>query len=171
MPASAYAARDVCRRGIVEPRPLAGTAPAAADAADTPASGTGVASGANGTECPEDAVIAGAYGGEVDLDENGSTTGAVGIIYCQYDQVLAPGTTDPTYGEPAYKDTFSITFSAFDTATGDNGEEAVDGVGERAFWGGNQLTVWTGDRSIIVSVIDPPNDPKATAIALAQAAM
>jgi len=152
--------------GAIDTQPKASSAPTAAPAAT--AAFTPPPTASDDATCPEAATLAPAYGGEVALDEASAMTGAVGLVFCPYNQVLAPGTTNELYGYEAIPDSFSITFTDQDITAGAAGEP-VEGLGEQAFWGGDELSVWTGERGIIVSMIDPPNDPKATAIALVQA--
>ena len=153
--------------GAIDTQPAVSPSPATAPAAKA-AAATSPPTASDDATCPEAANLAAAYGGEVALDEASAMTGAVGLVFCPYNQVLAPGTTNELYGYEAIPDSFSITFTDQDITAGAAGEP-VEGLGEQAFWGGDELSVWTGERGIIVSMIDPPNDPKSTAIALAQA--
>jgi hypothetical protein len=149
----------------------AATVPATESAPSQPASGGGDDGGGGDATCPDAASLAAAYGGEVELDAASAQTGAVGLVFCPYNEVLPPGATG-AFGTEAIPDSFSITFTNQNITAAGAGGDPVDGLGERALWSDiGELSVWTGERGIIISLISPPGDAKATAIALAQAVL
>lgn len=144
-------------------------APAATDApAATEPAATAAPAGDGVTDCPDAAEIAPVYGSELTLVADQAMTGAVGLVFCPYAEVLAPGTTDAFGGEPI-PDEFSITFTDQNIVVPGEGEE-IPGLGEAASWSGTDLGVWTGEQGIIVSIVfDPPaGDAKTVSIAIAE---
>jgi hypothetical protein len=141
------------------------SAPAAATATAAPTS--------SDTACPDSAAVSTAYGAEVELDEAAAMTGAIGLVFCPYTEVIGPGATN-SFGQEAFPDDFSITLTDQNPVEpGESGDE-VAGVGESATWSeaSGELVVWTGERGVIVSMTyPPPGDHLATAIAVAQLAM
>jgi hypothetical protein len=153
-------------------------APAAATGAtdatpgtDAPVATAGAATAAPAgdrfTDCPDAAELAPLYGSELRFLEDQAMTGAVGLVFCPYVEVPAPGTTNAFGGEPI-PDEFSITFTDQNIVV-DEGED-IPGLGDAAVWNGNELAVWTGDQGMIVSIVfDPPaGDVKTVSIAIAQ---
>ncbi len=151
------------------------TATGAADATpgdtDAPVATAGAATAAPAgdrfTDCPDAAELAPLYGSELRFLEDQAMTGAVGLVFCPYVEVPAPGTTNAFGGEPI-PDEFSITFTDQNIVV-DEGED-IPGLGDAAVWNGNELAVWTGDQGMIVSIVfDPPaGDVKTVSIAIAQ---
>ena len=152
-------------------------APAAATGAtdatpgtDAPVATAGAATAAPAgdrfTDCPDAAELAPLYGSELRFLEDQAMTGAVGLVFCPYVEVPAPGTTNAFGGEPI-PDEFSITFTDQNIVV-DEGED-IPGLGDAAVWNGNELAVWTGDQGMIVSIVfDPPaGDVKTVSIAIA----
>jgi hypothetical protein len=111
-------------------------------------------------DCPPDDAVSAAWGLPFELDEAGATTGAIGLVFCPYDEVIAPGTTDQWGMEPV-GEFFSITMTNQDPVIADPTAESVDGLGERANWypGAGELSVWADGRGVIVSV---PFTPEGT---------
>ena len=111
------------------------------------------------------------YGSEVTFDEASAMTGAIGLLFCPYIEVVAPGTTN-NFGVEPVPDEFSLTFTNQNIAVDDGGGgEEVPGIGQAALWNESTgLSVWTGKQGLIVSIIFPPpaGDAKAVAIAIAQ---
>lgn len=125
------------------------------------------ASAAAATECPPADAVSSVWGTEVALDEETASTGAIGLVFCPYEEVIAPGTTDQWGMEPL-GDFFSITFT--DQNVGDpdvNGGDPVEGIGEQANWNGSVLSVWTGEQGVIVDVTFPPDGGDAFEVAAA----
>jgi hypothetical protein len=160
---------------VVTEAPSAATvAPAATDAATTAAPAAtdapATAAPASGrfTDCPDAADLAPLYGSELQLEEDQAMTGAVGLVFCPYVEVLAPGTTN-AFGGEKIPDEFSITFTDQNIVIPGEGEE-VPGLGESAAWSGGDLAVWTGEQGIIVSIVfdTPAGDAKTVSIAIAQ---
>jgi hypothetical protein len=123
------------------------------------------------TECPPADAVSSVWGTEMALDADTATTGAVGLVFCPYEEVIAPGTTDQWGMEPL-GDFFSITFT--DHNVGDpevNGGDPVEGIGEQANWNGSALSVWTGARGVIVDVTFPPEGGDALEVAAALAGL
>ena len=128
-------------------------------------------SASSSAECPAADAVSGVWGAEVALDEESAMTGAVGLVFCPYEEVIAPGTTDEWGMEPL-GDFFSITFT--DQNVGDpeiNGGDPVEGIGEQANWNGSVLSAWTGERGIIVDVTFPPEGRDAFEVAVALAGL
>ena len=139
-------------------------------AAATQPAATAGAADAGVTECPDAAEIGPLYGAEVELDEAAAMTGAIGLVFCPYVEVVAPGTTS-AFGLEPIPDEFSLTFTNQNVVMSDGSEEEVAGVGEAASWNEfTGLSVWTGERGLIVSItFEPPaGDAKSVAIAIAQ---
>jgi hypothetical protein len=138
---------------------------AAADNADAPdGAGAGV------TECPDASELAPLYGAELELDEAAAMTGAIGLVFCPYLEVLAPGATN-AFGGEEIPDEFSLTFTDQNIVVPGGGEEEVSGVGEAALWSEvTGLSVWTGEQGLIVSLVFPPpaGDAKTVSIAIAE---
>lgn len=136
----------------------------------TPASAAPAAEGIV-TECPDVTEIGPIYGSEVTFDEASAMTGAIGLLFCPYIEVVAPGTTN-NFGAEPIPDEFSLTFTNQNIAVDDGGGgEKVSGVGEAALWNEfTGLSVWTGQQGLIVSITFPPpaGDAKTVAIAIAQ---
>ena len=111
------------------------------------------------------------YGSELTFDEANATSGAIGLLFCPYIEVVAPGTTD-NFGMEPIPEEFSLTFTNQNIAVDDGGGgEDVPGVGEAALWNEfTGLSVWTGQQGLIVSIVFPPpgGDAKTVAIAIAQ---
>lgn len=145
--------------------PATTATPAATEPAQPPAADGLV------TECPDVAELAPIYGSELVFDEANATTGAIGLVFCPYIEVVAPGTTN-NFGMEPIPDEFSLTFTNQNIAVDDGGgSEVVPGVGEAALWNEfTGLSVWTGQQGLIVSIVFPPpaGDPKTVAIAIAQ---
>lgn len=145
--------------------PATTATPAATEPAQPPAADGLV------TECPDVAELAPIYGSELVFDEANATTGAIGLVFCPYIEVVAPGTTN-NFGMEPIPDEFSLTFTNQNIAVDDGGGgEVVPGVGEAALWNEfTGLSVWTGQQGLIVSIVFPPpaGDPKTVAIAIAQ---
>jgi hypothetical protein len=123
------------------------------------------------TECPDVAEIAPLYGSELTFDEANATSGAIGLLFCPYTEVVAPGTTN-NFGLEPIPEEFSLTFTNQNIAVDDGGGgEEVPGLGEAALWNEfTGLSVWTGQQGLIVSIVFPPpgGDAKTVAIAIAQ---
>lgn len=103
------------------------------------------------TTCPSAADVSVAFGAEMQLDEANASTGALGLMFCPYEEVLPPDTTD-RIGMPVYPKTFSITFTNQDIVVSDEFTEDVPGLGEKATWQeSGELDIWTGERGIIIS--------------------
>ena len=140
----------------------------------TDASETGAPADAESSGCPSAAVVGQAYGAEVELDESSATAGAIGLVFCPYLEVVPPGATDQ-FGLEAFPDSFSLTFTDQNiVAAAEGGDEEVPGLGEQAVWStGGELSVWTGERGLIVSLVFPPpnGDARATSVAIAQAVL
>ncbi len=158
------------------------TGPAAAEATndpegaaptDAPAVTATPAPAAEGivTECPDVTEIGPIYGSELTFDDANATSGAIGLLFCPYIEVVAPGTTN-NFGMEPIPDEFSLTFTNQNIAVDDGGGgEEVPGVGEAALWNEfTGLSVWTGQQGLIVSIVgEPPaGDAKTVAIAIAQ---
>jgi hypothetical protein len=147
--------------------PSTGSPSTAAPAAEP--SNTGDASAGEANDCPPADAVSGVWGAEMALDDESAMTGAVGLVFCPYEEVIAPGTTDQ-WGMEELGDFFSITFT--DHNVGDpelNGGDPVEGIGEQANWSGSVLSVWTGERGIIVDVTFPPEGRDAFDVATALA--
>ena len=146
-----------------------GTA-ALTDATDATAAPASTADGIV-TECPDVAEIAPIYGSELTFDDANATSGAIGLLFCPYIEVVAPGTTN-NFGMEPIPEEFSLTFTNQNIAVDDgSGSEQVPGVGEAALWNEfTGLSVWTGQQGLIVSIVFPPpgGDAKTIAIAIAQ---
>ncbi len=123
------------------------------------------------TECPDVTEIGPIYGSELTFDEANATSGAIGLLFCPYTEVVAPGTTN-NFGVEPIPDEFSLTFTNQNIAVDDGGGgEEVPGIGEAALWNEfTGLSVWTGQQGLIVSIAFPPpaGDAKTVAIAIAQ---
>jgi hypothetical protein len=123
------------------------------------------------TECPDVAEIAPIYGSELTFDDANATSGAIGLLFCPYTEVVAPGTTN-NFGLEPIPEEFSLTFTNQNIAVDDGGGgEEVPGLGEAALWNEfTGLSVWTGQQGLIVSIVFPPpgGDAKTVAIAIAQ---
>jgi hypothetical protein len=86
---------------------------------------------------------------------------------------------DPATGNCAFKqagdndgEVVLLTFSNGDLTLRDETVEEVEGLGERAIWEGNSLTVWTGEASLIVTLLGDSmfsEDGQELAIAVARA--
>jgi hypothetical protein len=148
--------------------PAATNAPATAAPAATEAPATAAPAGGRFTDCPDAADLAPLYGSELQLEEDQAMTGAVGLVFCPYVEVLAPGTTNAFGGEKV-PDEFSITFTDQNIVIPGEGED-VPGLGEAASWSGGSLGVWTGEQGMIVSIVfdTPAGDAKTVSIAIAQ---
>jgi hypothetical protein len=146
-----------------------GAAKAPSSTAASPSSDT--APGSDG--CPSAAVVSAAYGAEVALVEASGGTGANGLVFCPYAEVLAPQATD-AFGTPAIPNEFSITFTNLNVLDGGDvtGEE-IPGLGEQAIWSeSEELNIWTGSRSVIVSgSFAADADSRAIAIAIAKSVL
>ncbi len=98
-------------------------------------------------------------------------SGAVGLLFCPYIEVVSPGTTN-NFGMEPIPEEFSLTFTNQNIAVDDGGGgEEVPGVGEAALWNEfTGLSVWTGQQGLIVSIVFPPpaGEAKTVAIAIAQ---
>ena len=140
----------------------------AATPAVTEAAVSAAPTGDRFTDCPEAADLAPLYGNELALLGDQAMTGAVGLVFCPYTEVLAPGTTN-AFGGEQIPDEFSITFTDQNIVVPGDGEE-IPGLGEAASWSGSDLSVWTGEQGLIVSIVfDPPaGDAKTVSIAIAQ---
>jgi hypothetical protein len=172
----AAAAETVAAESTTATGPAAATAtsdPGAAAPTDAPAASVAPTPAADGivTKCPDVAELGPIYGSEVTFDEANATSGALGLLFCPYIEVVAPGTTN-NFGIEPVPDEFSLTFTNQNIAVDDgSGGEVVPGVGEAALWSESSgLSVWTGKQGLIVSIIfDPPaGDAKTVAIAIAQ---
>lgn len=123
------------------------------------------------TECPDVTEIGPIYGSELTFDEANAMTGAIGLVFCPYIEVVAPGTTNNFGMEPTPEE-FSLTFTNQNIAVDDGGGgEEVPGLGEAALWNEfTGLSVWTGQQGLIVAIVSPPpaGDAKAVAIAIAR---
>ena len=144
--------------------------PSSGQPASDDASGTG--SAAQPRECPPADAVSAAWGKPIELDEPNATTGAIGLVFCPYQEVVAPGTTDQWGLEPI-GDFFSITMTDQNVVIDDPTADRVDGLGEQGTWhaGAGELSVWTGDRGVIVSVTFPPDGVDAFALAAALAGL
>ena len=144
--------------------PVATDPPVATEPPATPAP-----AGDRFTDCPDAAELGPIYGSELTLIEDQAMTGAVGLVFCPYAEVLAPGSTN-AFGGEAIADEFSITFTDQNIVVPEGEAEEIPGLGEAAVWNGNELAVWTGDQGMIVSIVfDPPaSDVKTVSIAIAQ---
>lgn len=142
------------------PAPAASAAPAPAPAAE------GIV-----IECPDVTEIGPIYGSELTFDEANAISGAIGLLFCPYSEVVAPGTTN-NFGVEPIPEEFSLTFTNQNIAVDDGGGgEEVPGIGEAALWNEfTGLSVWTGQQGLIVSIVSPPpaGDAKTVAIAIAQ---
>jgi hypothetical protein len=123
------------------------------------------------TKCPDVTELGPIYGSELTFDEAKAMSGAVGLLFCPYIEVVAPGTTN-NFGMEPIPDEFSLTFTNQNVAVDDGaGGEQVPGVGEAALWNEfTGLSVWTGKQGLIVSIVGvpPAGDAKTVAIAIAQ---
>jgi hypothetical protein len=161
-------AAAIALAGLALATEWSGGAMAESPAATEPTAAAGE-SASSSPDCPAADAVSAVWGAEVALDEEAATTGAVGLVFCPYEEVIAPGTTDQ-FGMEPLGDFFSITFT--DHNVGDpevNGGESVEGVGEQAAWGGSQLGVWTGERGLIVDVTFPPEGGDGFEVAAALA--
>jgi hypothetical protein len=144
-----------------------GTVAGTTDQAAAPAGDAG-ASDSTGGECPDLVSVSAAYGAEMVFDE-GSMTGAAGLVFCPYEEVVSPDDTTG-FGTQRMPDIVSVTLTDLDITAEPSGE-ALTGLGERAFWseGAGELTVWTGERGVIVSMPFAPEtgDPRSIAVAIA----
>lgn len=118
-------------------------------------------------ECLDGDEMSRIVGEEMVFDEEYATNGGAGLMFCPYfqveDQLSALSYTytnlDVTQAAVGYEDDY----------------EEVTGVGERAIWDGfSDLSVWTGDRGLIVSAgtfrtSDGSSDAKALAVTIATA--
>jgi hypothetical protein len=113
----------------------------------------------SGRECPSDSVVSKAIGQPMVPDPN---TPATAGFFCPY--------TSPDAAL-----TVSVTFTNMNmTSYPDPAQESVAGVGEAALWTGasDELVVWTGADSLIISILAGPSlDSKAAAVALAMAVL
>jgi hypothetical protein len=145
----------------------------AVNATQAPATSVMPAPAAEGivTKCPDVTELGPIYGSELTFDEANATSGAIGLLFCPYTEVVAPGTTN-NFGMEPIPDEFSLTFTNQNIAVDDGGGgEQVSGVGEAALWNEfTGLSVWTGQQGLIVSIVgEPPaGDAKTVAIAIAQ---
>lgn len=153
------------------PDAAASTDAPAANATTAPAATAAPAAEGIVTKCPDVAEIGPIYGSEVKFDEASAMTGALGLLFCPYIEVVPPGTTN-NFGVEPVPDEFSLTFTNQNIAVPDGGGgEEVPGVGQAALWSESSgLSVWTGKQGLIVSIIFPPpaGDAKTVAIAIAQ---
>jgi hypothetical protein len=114
-------------------------------------------------------------------DEDGD--GTTGALECpseseMSDAVGAEMFADPSTGTCAFKqaddsdgEVVLLTFSNADLTLRDETVEEVEGLGERAIWEGNSLTVWTGEGSVIVTMLGDAmfsEDGQELAIAVAR---
>jgi hypothetical protein len=133
----------------------------AAPAASTAAAETGSSGSAygSGRECPAESVVSEAMGQPMVADPS---TPATAGFFCPY--------TSPDAAL-----TLSVTFTNMNmTRYPEPAQEQVAGVGEAALWSesGDELVVWTGRDSLIVSILAGPSlDSKAAAVALAGAVL
>lgn len=117
-------------------------------------------------DCPSVDAVSGAWGRPFELDEEGGMMGAIGLVFCPYVEVIAPGTTDQWGMEPI-GEFFSITMTDQDPVIADPTADAVQGVGERGTWrpGAGELAVWANDRGVIVSIPFTPEGVDAFELA------
>ena len=155
------------------PAATATSAPDIAAPSNAPPATAAPAPSAEGvvTECPDVTEIGPIYGSELTFDEANAMTGAIGLVFCPYIEVVAPGTTN-NFGMEPIPEEFSLTFTNQNIAVDDGGGgEVVSGVGEAALWNEfTGLSVWTGQQGLIVSIVFPPpaGDAKTVAIAIAK---
>jgi hypothetical protein len=151
-----------------EASPVTETADGSAEA--TAGGGGGAGSG----ECPSGAAVSAPWGRTFELDEANATTGAIGLVFCPYTEVIAPGTTDQWGLEPI-GEFFSITMTDQDPVIDDPTVDVVEGLGERGTWraGAGELAVWADGRGTIISLPFTPEgvDPFSLATALAGLAL
>jgi hypothetical protein len=82
-------------------------------------------------DCPPAEAVSAVWGQTFELDDESAMTGAIGLVFCPYQEVIAPRTTDQWGLEPI-GEFFSITMTAQDTVIDDPMAERVEGLGERA---------------------------------------
>ena len=123
-------------------------------------------------DCPPAEAVSAAWGVPFELDEEAATTGAIGLVFCPYVEVIGPGTTDEWGMEPI-GEFFSITMTDQDPVFDDPTADRVDGLGERANWyaGAGELSVWADGRGVIVSVPFAPDGIDHFGLATALAAL
>lgn len=171
--ASATTVDAIAATTTTAPAAAAEPVPGATASSATPSAPTPTADSSDGgaPSCPDATDVSAAYGAEVEFDEADAMTGAIGLVFCPYTEVIGPGTTDAFGGAPI-PDDFSITLTDQNPVIpGDGSATSLDGLGEMATWSEivGELAVWTGERGVIVSMtFPPPGDYQATAIALAR---
>lgn len=145
--------------------------PAATGDERAPGPGTDAAGtdGADVGECPSNADVSGVWGAPAALDTSSAMTGAVGLVFCPYEEVIAPGTTDQFGTEIVTGDFFSITLSDQQMIDPSMGGDQVTGLGQQATWDGSTLAVWTGERGLLVDVTFPPEGREGLELAIALA--
>jgi hypothetical protein len=151
--------------GGSSPTPVAA---AATDATDVATDATDGAATDGSADCPPADAVSAVWGADMALDEESAMTGAIGLVFCPYEEVIAPGTTDQ-FGMEPLGDFFSITLTDQNVVDPEFGGDPVEGIGEQASWGGSMLSVWTGERGLIVDVTFPPEGRDAFEVAAALA--
>jgi hypothetical protein len=148
-----------------------GPAAASTDEPEAAAAG-GDGDGAGLRECPSGAAVSAPWGRTFELDEANATTGAIGLVFCPYTEVIAPGTTDQWGLEPI-GEFFSITMTDQDPVVDDPTVDSVQGLGERGTWrsGAGELAVWDGGRGTIISLPFAPEDVDTFSLATALAGL
>jgi hypothetical protein len=123
-------------------------------------------------DCPAADAVSSAWGRAFALDESAAMTGAIGLVFCPYVEVIAPGTTDQWGLEPS-GEFFSITMTNQDPVIDDPTADRVEGLGEGGTWhpGAGELAVWSDGRGVIVSVPFTPDDIDAFQLATALAGL
>lgn len=131
-----------------------------------------VATGTGDLDCPPADAVSGAWGLPFELDEESAMTGAVGLVFCPYQEVIAPGTTDQWGVEPS-GEFFSITMTDQDPVIADPTADQVQGLGERGTWYpvAGELSVWSNGRGAIVSIPFSPEGVDAFQLAAALAGL
>lgn len=131
-----------------------------------------VATGPSDLDCPPADAVSGAWGLPFELDEESAMTGAIGLVFCPYVEVIAPGTTDQWGAEPS-GEFFSITMTDQDPVIADPTADQVQGLGERGNWypSAGELAVWSNGRGAIVSIPFSPEGVDAFQLAAALAGL
>lgn len=152
-------------------------APSAAQPTSEPAPPAPAEQAGGWHECPPGPEIAAAYGATMVLSQQDAVTGAQGLLFCPYDEVVATSADTGATGSSLSARFMSITFTNLDITPFEDelvaeGQVPVAGPGEVALWEGSlgELWVWTGSNGFIVSIpIAPPSgDSLATALAVAE---